>query len=124
MIANDISSSNLEKVIETCLKIASKFSTAWDDSNFDNKRKLQNLIFPEGILYNKPNNTVRTPRINSIFSPIPILTGISKEYKKRHLSKSAFNAHLVASSGIEPESGASETLILSIVLRGPVTAQM
>jgi len=25
---------------------------------------------------------------------------------------------LVASSGIEPESGASETLILSIVLRG------
>jgi hypothetical protein len=28
---------------------------------------------------------------------------------------------LVASSGIEPESGASETLILSIVLRGQKT---
>ena len=29
----------------------------------------------------------------------------------------------VASSGIEPESGASETLILSIVRRGPVLSQ-
>ena len=29
-------------------------------------------------------------------------------------------AFFVASSGIEPESGASEALILSIVLRGPL----
>ena len=37
---------------------------------------------------------------------------VSREYKSNR------HSHLVASSGIEPESGASETLILSIVRRG------
>ena len=39
------------------------------------------LRYPDGILYNKENNTVRTPRVNSLFTAISYLSYISAENK-------------------------------------------
>ena len=100
--ANEISSSNLIQIIEKGLRIAGNLSETWALSNYDDKRKLQNLVFPDGILYNKQKDAVRTPKINSIFAPIPILTRVAKENKKGHLHKSDLNSHLVPGTGIEP----------------------
>jgi len=36
--------------------------------DFNKKQKLQTLLFPEGILYDKENDRVRTFRVNTIFS--------------------------------------------------------
>jgi len=69
------------------LEIAENISGIWASSQFDDKRRLQNLIFPEGILYNKPKDTIRTPRINSLFSTIPIVSSVSKEMRRRKLKK-------------------------------------
>ncbi len=118
MISTEINSSNLVNGAEKCLEIAENISEVWYSSQFDDKRRLQSLIFPEGILYNKPKDSIRTPRINSLFSTIPILSRVSKENKRRNPKKNSLNSQLVASTGIEPVSGASETLILSIVRRG------
>ncbi len=98
------SSSNLDSIVEKGVKLAGNLSETWASSNFDDKRKLQSLVFPEGILYNKQKDLVRTPRISSIFAPIPVLTGILKENKKGHLSKSDLNSRLVVPTGIEPVS--------------------
>ena len=49
---------------------------------------------------------------------VSIVSGVSKEMRRRNLKKSTLNSYMVASTGIEPVSGASETLILSIVLQG------
>ena len=95
MISTEISSSNLVNGAEKCLQIAENISGVWSSGQFDDKRRLQNLIFPEGILYNKPKDTIRTPRINSLFSTIPILSGVSKEMKRRKLKKNILNSHLV-----------------------------
>ncbi len=38
------------------------------------KKKLQNLVFPSGIGYNKLNGEVRTKKVNSIFSSIPMIS--------------------------------------------------
>jgi hypothetical protein len=46
----------------------------------------------------------RTPRINSIFAAIPMLSPIAKINKKGHLHKSDLNSHLVVPTGIEPEN--------------------
>ena len=100
----EINSSNLSKIVEKGLKIAVNLSETWALSHFDDKRKLQTLVFPEGILYNKQKDTVRTPRINSIFAPIPVLSSILKDGKKRDRSKSGLNSHLVVPTGIEPAS--------------------
>jgi DNA invertase Pin-like site-specific DNA recombinase len=100
MISTEIDSSNLINGAENCLEIAENISEVWSSSQFDEKRRLQSLIYPEGILYNKPKDTIRTPRINSLFSTIPILSSVSKEMKRRKLKKSTLNSHLVASTGL------------------------
>ena len=100
----NVSSSNLEKMIEKGLKIAENISILWAFSDFDDKRKLQDLIFPEGILYNKQTDRVRTPRINSLFAVIPSLTSPLAENKNAHSSMSGQNYRHVAPTGIEPAS--------------------
>ena len=45
------------------------------------KQKLQYLVFPEGMLYNKKNDTVRTNRINTLFREIAILSKVLEETK-------------------------------------------
>lgn len=102
--ATEINSSNLIQIVNKGLEIAGNLSETWALSRFDDKRKLQSLVFPEGILYNKQKDIVRTPRINSIFAPIPILSGILKNNKKGQLHKSDLNSHLVVPTGIEPVS--------------------
>ena len=104
MISTEISSSNLLHGTEKYLEIVENLSEVWASRQFDDKRRLQNLIFPEGVLYNKPKNTIRTPRINSLFSTIPITSGVSKEIKRRKLKTSTLNSHLVVPTGIEPVS--------------------
>ena len=93
-------------------------SQLWVSSDYSDKQRLQYLIYPDGILYNKENNTVRTPRVNSIFTAISCLSYISTENKNGQPTQIDQNSRWVASSGIEPELRASETLVLSIVLQG------
>jgi site-specific DNA recombinase len=70
-------------------------------SKFDEKRKLQQMVFPDGILYNKKKDLVRTPGINSIFAQIPQLTGILKNNKKSRFNKSRMTSQEVVPKGIE-----------------------
>jgi len=66
-----INSSNLEKVVQTCLSIAQNLSQSWVSAEYDKKQRIQRMVFPDGILYNKQNGVVRTPKVNFIFNEIP-----------------------------------------------------
>ncbi len=98
----DINSSNLENAVEKCLGIAQNISRAWVTAGFDNKRVLQNLIFPEGIMYNKEKGVVRTERVNSLFASIPLLQRVLAEKKKGNLVGDYLNSSLVPRTGFEP----------------------
>ena len=113
----DFSGSNLQNAVNKCLKIAEKLSSAWVSASFDQKVKIQHLLFPEGIVYDKEKDAVRTLKTNNLFSYIPINTRVLEEKKKGNSLKNCLNPPLVVSTRIELVSGASETLILSIVLR-------
>ncbi|MBK7308855.1 MAG: hypothetical protein IPI88_18820 [Chitinophagaceae bacterium] len=78
-----IVSSNLEKAVEKGLDIVQNISEIWCSSDYAKKQTLQYLIFPEGILYNKQNDTVRTTKINFLFHSIAYLSELSAENKKR-----------------------------------------
>ena len=67
-------------------------------------RALQRLIFPEGIVYNKEKDRVRTTRVNSFFEPIPQLVSFLNGNEKSHPFKNGSNSLLVAPTGIEPVS--------------------
>ena len=99
-----LNSSNLEKIISKGLKIAGNLSELWASSDFADKRQLQKLVFPEGILYNKSEDRVQTPRVNSLFLPIPMLTRVSGDNKNGFLNKESQESHLVTPSGFKPET--------------------
>jgi site-specific DNA recombinase len=73
--------SNLEKAVEKCVELSQNLSETWRNSNFSSKKRLQNLLFPEGIFYNRKNDDYRTSRINLLFSTIPYLSGLLERYK-------------------------------------------
>jgi hypothetical protein len=71
----------------------------WLSSDYDDKQKLQRLIFPEGILYNKKKDPVRTLRVNSLFAPIPQLASFLNGNEKSHSVKNGSKSHLVDPAG-------------------------
>ena len=74
--------SNLEKYISGALTLSSKLSLVWSSSSIGIKEKLQKLIFPNGIYYNKQNEAFRTEKVNSIFSSIAVLSNNTPENEK------------------------------------------
>ncbi len=83
--------SNLKMVVEKGMAIAENLSQLWLSLDFSNKQRLQYLIFPEGILYNKKKGTVRPSKVNSIFAEIQPLVKDTEDNKKGNFKKIALN---------------------------------
>ncbi|MFV0592749.1 MAG: recombinase family protein, partial [Draconibacterium sp.] len=88
-------SSNLKKIINFTIKTCDNPLILWDKSDFDAKRVFQNLLFPEGIIYNRELDQVRTNHTNFFFSIIPELTRVSKGKKKGNSTKNDKIPHWV-----------------------------
>jgi predicted nucleic acid binding AN1-type Zn finger protein len=71
----------LELAVKKGIVISKKSSQLWVPSDYSDKQRLQYLIYPDGILYNKENNTLRATRVNSLFTAISCLSYISTENK-------------------------------------------
>ena len=99
---NLISGSNLEKAVVKCLAIAQDLSQAWLTAGYEDKQRLQRVIFPEGILFNKQKGVVRTPRVNSLFEAIAILSSDSSKNKKADPLKNRLQSNKVPRTGFEP----------------------
>lgn len=69
------------KVIDFATKICLNPLVLWEKSDLNSKRIFQNLLFPEGIIYNRESDQYRTSRINSFFSLIPQIAKNLKGHK-------------------------------------------
>ena len=124
MLLNDnlancgVTSSNLEKSVKKCLEIAQNLSSTWVSAPFDSKQRLQQLVFPEGIMVNKKEGVVRTARVNSLFAEIGPLQRVVARKEKGNLNKDYLLPSSVPTKGIEP-SHPCEWQILSL-LRLPI----
>ncbi|RPD43652.1 hypothetical protein DRJ53_19520 [Paracnuella aquatica] len=56
--------SNLEKLLEASLDKLAKVSTIWSSADLEGKRRVQKVLFPEGVLYNVKNHTYLTSKVN------------------------------------------------------------
>jgi site-specific DNA recombinase len=74
LLNSTISSSNLQNAINTALDMSSNLTDIWTCGDLGQKKKIQNLVFPSGLGYDKSNGKVRTTRVNSIFSCIPYIS--------------------------------------------------
>lgn len=96
--------SNLKKVIDFATEICLNPLILWDKSDLYSKRIFQNLIFPEGIIYNRENDQYRTSRINSFFSLIPQIARGIEGHKNGDSIKYGKIPAWVVPPGIEPGS--------------------
>ena len=96
--------SNLSKVVNFAAKVCVNPLIMWDKSDLDGKRVFQNLLFPEGIIYNRESDHYRTPRVNSFFSSISQLSRVLNSNKKG--DNVCYNKipALVVPLGIEPRT--------------------
>lgn len=75
-----------------------------DSRDLEQKRKLQQLVFPSGMGYNKQIDEVQTKRVNSIFSSIPLIaTDLAQQKSGEPVKINQFSAR-VTSSGFKPET--------------------
>lgn len=68
-------SSNLDGHLQIMLEGCVKLVTTWELLNYTEKQRLQYLLFPKGMLYDRKNDAVRTPEVNVVFTQIARLTG-------------------------------------------------
>ena len=71
--------SNLEAQIPVVIATACKLGTLWHDGNLETKRKIQNLVYPNGIYWDKAKRCYRTQNRNKFFD---ILDRYSISYGK------------------------------------------
>ncbi len=74
--------SNMDEMIEKALKIAKNLSSLWSEGAFKTKRTIQNMVFPECILFDFKSKVSRTNRVNVIFTLTNLISTNLAENKK------------------------------------------
>ena len=99
---SSISSSNLKKAINAALNLGTNISKIWTSGDLQQKKRIQSLVFPSGIGYDKQNDAVRTLKINSLFSLISIAQReLLKTKNGKSIQMNQFS-DLVTSTGFKP----------------------
>ncbi len=82
MEQTSISISNLKEMIQETILICRNLSKIWVEGSISIKEKLQNLVFPSGLIFDKEKGSFRTPNVNIIFAAIACKMGSSTKIKK------------------------------------------
>ena len=88
--------------IDKALTLSESHDKNWVDGDLKQRQKLQNLVFPSRLGYDKSNDRVRTPKVIAIFGSILILTReISNIKNGEPIPVNQFSG-LVTSAGFKP----------------------
>ena len=88
--------SNLTKQVDGVVAICCKLGELWRASDVDLCQKIQNLLFPKGILWDKETDNYRTIEENKALA---LLCYISDEYKNKKEDESENSPSTVALCG-------------------------
>ncbi|TPN86330.1 recombinase family protein [Aquimarina algicola] len=97
-----LNSSNLEKAVDLALNFSCNIVNVWKLQDIELKKLVQNLVFPEGILFDFKNDEFRTPRVNEFFKIIPSISDTLSRKKNRSNQMKFDNSDLVTQGGFEP----------------------
>ena len=88
--------SNLDSEVDDILAMCCKLDSLWRDASLETCQKLQNLLFPNGVLWDKDKDNYRTFDENEALSIIARLS-VSYKNKKEENSLENWQRRLVAS---------------------------
>lgn len=72
--------SNFDSEVDEVLAICCKLDCLWKNASLETSQKLQNLLFPNGILWDKEKDDYRTFDENEALS---VIVRISRSYKNK-----------------------------------------
>jgi site-specific DNA recombinase len=98
----DYEISNLDYFIEKSIEISQNIHKYWQLGSLDVKRKIQKLVFPEGIVIDTTNRTYLTSEVNSLFLAKSQFMRSSEGIKEKLPIKNDEKSSLVAEGGFEP----------------------
>lgn len=81
-----------EADIESAINFMGHIDKQWQFSNFDNRQRFQNMVFPQGIVYDLENRKFRTSEMSVLY----------RLATTKKTSEEALNSYLVAGPGLEP----------------------
>ena len=94
--------SNLDNFVNDSLEIAHNMHKMWNIGNYKIRETLQFLVFPEGILYDRKINGLRTQMVNPVFQAIACLSDAIQSPKNKKADASVSLSNLVGVDGFEP----------------------
>ena len=101
--------SNPSEATAKALELSLKLAPAWACSDVAAKERLQGLVFPEGIAYDKKTGAFRTTRVNAVFELIASGTQLSALNEKGQTSHEGGLSFSVGKTGFEPAAPWSQT---------------
>ena len=75
--------SNMMNYINQTIEISCKLGCLWSDSDFSNRQKIQNLVYPGGIYFDKKNDDYRTENENEVFRIFRRFTAVCEGEKEK-----------------------------------------
>ncbi len=94
--------SNLEKAVDKAKEYALQLPVLWENGGLIEKRRIQKMVFPNGIVYDFKNSTYRTQRVNELFSYFPLFKMVLVEKKKGTIAENLLLPPFVLGAGLEP----------------------
>lgn len=95
--------------VRTALGFASNLLKTWQLVDYSEKQRLQYLVFPQGMQYDRKTDTVRTNEVNSVFRQISLLNGHSEGEKNKTTNNSIGGFHQVGVGRFELPASTSRT---------------
>jgi site-specific DNA recombinase len=96
--------SNPENFADRLLNYAQNLREIWDYSDFKDRQKLQNMLFPSGITYNKKTDQCRTTALDKVFGWTALKQAEMEVIEKGESPILMKDSPYVAGSGVEPET--------------------
>ena len=94
--------SNLNSFIESAINVSQNLSNDWDCDDIIIKRKVQELVFPDGVKIDVSKRQYLTKRENQVLSIIREMKSVSEGQKENGSTFFVEPSSLVAGIGLEP----------------------
>lgn len=92
--------SNRAKFIDRVISTCSKLGILWSNANFRDRQKIQNLVYPDGIFYDKDAESYRTDSVNVALDAFRKFTESCENGKEKADLEGFPNLPLVEYSGL------------------------
>ena len=93
--------SNLKNFIDETIAMSCKLGILWQKGDFHSRQKLQNLLFPNGIYFDKNTNSYRTDTENEVFKIFRLFSSSCKDEKEKMTTENLQLSPLVGMTRLE-----------------------